>query len=449
MGNNVIVSFEGDIVKVAYISKKGKKLVVDDALTFNNEDFDDFLAKEKAKEFIVVNNFRDAFQDIFLIPPVKKKYAKNLIENEIKQKSPFDEFTYIYRIIGEKLEGNRTLQEISVYVVKTESLTQITERFIDKSKIVKAIYPHIYSVASEVPFDEESVLCVSEVGHNRILFLLKDGKVEFVRAVQASEKGIGDSDIQSINVTVNYCKQVLKTSPTGIVLIGDLSQHFTATVDIDIPIISPLKPKNVKVQNDVYSDFVYPISALGVSKESNISPKDYSGFYSTWKMLKYSAAAFILLSIAGLLYSGYSLVNVFNEKGKLDSLKKEIAGYDVNALNVYNKRKSEFETYKGFVESSGKTVSMPILKNFLTSFSDANTEKVSIEDISMRIEGEVLKTSIKGEVNETFDDEEGGLMKYTHYQEFIDSLTGLKGIAVKKHALVPKKRDFTIELESR
>lgn len=449
MGKNIVVSFEGDIIKVVYISKKGKQLVVDDALTFKNEEFDDFLEKEKAKEFLVVNNFTDAFQDIFLIPPVKAKYAKNLIESEIKQKSPFEDFTYTYRVIGEKMEGNRKLQEVAVYVVRTEDLTRITERFIEKKKLVKAIYPHIYSVASEVPFEKDSVLCVSETGRSRVLFLLKNGKIEFVRSVQSSDEGIGDSDIQSINVTVNYCKQVLKTSPSHIVLMGDLSAKFIATAEIDIPIVSPLKPKRVRAQNDVYFDFVYPISALGASKETNISPKDYKGFYLTWKSLRYSAAAFIILSIAGLLFSGYSLVNVFSAKGEMNSLKNEITGFDENTLTTYNRRISEFESYKGFVEASTNTARMPVLKNFLTSFTDANTDNVSIDSINMRITGETLKTIIKGTVNDSPDDEKGGLQKYKYYQQFIDSLTGLKGIKIKTHELVPKQRDFRLELESK
>lgn len=449
MGKNVIVSFEGEIVKVAYISKKGKQVVVDDAITCKKEDFDSFLEKEKAKEFIVVNNFKDAFQDIFLIPPVKSKYAKNLIESEIKQKSPFEDFTYTYRVVGEKLEGNRKMQEISVYVVKTEDVKSITERFIEKGKIVKAIYPHIYSVASEMHFEDDSVLCVSESGQSRVLFLIKNGKIEFVRSVQATDSGISDADIQSINVTVNYCKQVLKASPSYIVLVGNLCGNYNATQQIDVPIICPIKPKNLKVQNDIYLDFIFAVSARGASKEINVSPKDYKSFYTIWKSFQYSAIAFIILSLAGALYAGYSGVDVLSSQGKMRSLKKEITGMDKNTLSMYTKRKSEFESYKGFVESSKKTATMPVIKNFLTSFADANTQNVSIGTMSMKINGDKLNINITGLVNEGSDDEKEGFQKYTYYQEFIDSVTKLNGISVVKHALTPKQRDFIIELESR
>ncbi|MBI4843510.1 MAG: hypothetical protein HY809_04205 [Nitrospirae bacterium] len=449
MGKNVIVSFEGDIVKVAYISKKGKKFVVNDALTFSNKEFDSFLQKEKAKEFIVVNNFRESFQDIFLIPPVKSKYAKNLIEAEIKQKSPFEDFTYTYRVVGEKLEGNRKMNEISVFVVKTADVANITERFITHRKLVKGIYPHIYAVASAAPFEDDSVLCVTESSHSRILFLLKNGKIEFVRAVQAGAAGISDADLQSINVTANYCKQVLKASPSQIVLLGGLCQNFSATTALDIPMVCPLKPANIKAQNDVYLDFIYPISALKVPKEADVTKKDYKGFYLSWKLFRFSAAALIALAVAGLLFSGYSLMSVFSEKGRLNSIKKEIAANDKNTLANYNKRKAEFESYKGFVEASKATAGMPVLKNFLTSFADAKTDSVSINTISMKISGEVLNTHIDGAVNASPDDATGGLQKYTYYQEFIDSLMKLQGISVKQHELVPKQRDFKIDLESK
>jgi hypothetical protein len=449
MGKNVIVSFEGEIVRVVYTSNKRMQLVIDDALTFTQEEFDDFLEKEKAKEFIVVNNFVDSFQDIFLIPPVKKKYQKNLIESEIKQKTPFEDFNYTYRVIGEKLEGKRKMQEVSVFVVKTDDVTNITERFIEHKKLVKGIFPHIYSVASEVDFGDESVLCVSETGNNRILFLIKNGKIEFVRAVQSSGEGINDADIQSINVTVNYCKQVLKTEPAQIVLIGNLCQNFNTTMAVDIPIVCPLVPKKVKAQSDVYLDFVYPISALGASKDIDVTTKDYKGFYMTWKMLKYSAAVFLVLAIAGGLFAGYSIVKTLGAKSRLKAVKREIHNFDENILIQYNKRKAEFESYKGFAEAAKLTATMPIIKNFLTSFSDAKTDNVTIESIIMRVNGGTLKTTISGTVNSETDDEKGGLQRYTLYQEFIDSISGLKGISVRKHSLTPKKTDFNIELESR
>lgn len=449
MGKNVIVSFEGEVVKVVYASKKGKKHVIDDALTFTQEEFDDFLEKEKAKEFIVVNNFTDSFQDIFLIPPVKKKYTKNLIEAEIKQKSPFEDFNYTYRIIGEKLEGNRKMQEVSVFVVKTDDVTNITERFIEKGKLVKGIFPHIYSVASEVHFEEESVLCVSETGHNRVLFLIKNGKIEFVRAVQSSEEGINDSDIQSINVTVNYCKQVLKTDPSQILLVGNLCRHFNTTMEMDIPIACPIMPQKIKAQNDVYLDFIYPISALNASKDIDITVKDYKNFYMTWKIFRYSAAALVVLAIAGALFAGFSVVKTLGAKSKFKTVKSEIQNFDENILIEYNKRKAQFERYKGFAEAVKKTATMPVIKNFLASFSDAKTDNVTIESIVMKVDGGTLKTTIKGTVNAASDDDKGGLQRYTLYQEFIDSVSGLKGISIKKHSLTPKKTDFKVELESR
>jgi hypothetical protein len=282
-----------------------------------------------------------------------------------------------------------------------------------------------------------------------VLFLIKNGKIEFVRAVQSGDEGIGDADIQSINVTVNYCKQVLKTSPSNIYLIGNLGQQFHATAEIDIPIACPLMPANVKAQNEVYLDLVYAISAVKAKKDIDISQKDYKSFYNTWKLLKYSAATFAVLFVVGLLYSGYLGFNTLSAKGKLKSLKQEIASFDADTLAQYKKRKSAFKSYKGFVDANKKTARMPVVKNFLTSFSDANTENVSIGAIRMIIKGDTLKTTIDGMVNETPGDEKGGFQKYTYYQEFIDSVIGLKDITVKKHVLTPKERNFKIELESK
>jgi hypothetical protein len=300
-----------------------------------------------------------------------------------------------------------------------------------------------------VHFGEESVLCVSETGHKRVLFLIKNGKIEFVRAVQSGEEGINDADIQSINVTVNYCKQVLKTDPAQIVLVGSLCQQLNTTMEMDVPLVCPLMPQKIKAQNDVYLDFIYPISALNASKDIDITVKDYKGFYMTWKMLRYSAAVFMVLAMAGALFAGYSIVKTLSAKSRFKTVKREIQNFDENILIQYNKRKAEFERYKGFAEAVKKTATMPVIKNFLASFSDAQTDNVTIESINMKVDGGTLKTTISGTVNIEADDDKGGLQRYTLYQEFIDSISGLKGISVRKHSLTPKRTDFMIELESR
>ena len=57
----VVVSFEDETIRVLYATFRRKNIVVDDAIILRNEQFDDFLLKEKQKEFIITNSFKDFF----------------------------------------------------------------------------------------------------------------------------------------------------------------------------------------------------------------------------------------------------------------------------------------------------------------------------------------------------------------------------------------------------
>ena len=117
MLRRAVVSFEDETIKVIYATVKGKETVVDDTLVLKAEEFDDFLRKEKAKEFMVVNSFKDFFQETILIPPTKKRFTKKLIEIEISKRSQFKDFSFLYAISGEKIVELRKMRKASVFAV--------------------------------------------------------------------------------------------------------------------------------------------------------------------------------------------------------------------------------------------------------------------------------------------------------------------------------------------
>lgn len=84
MDKVISVSFEDDIVKVVYAGKKGKDITVKDVLTLKEREFDDFLSREKTNAFIVVNSFKEFFQEILSLPITKKNILKNLVREEVK-----------------------------------------------------------------------------------------------------------------------------------------------------------------------------------------------------------------------------------------------------------------------------------------------------------------------------------------------------------------------------
>lgn len=451
MGTDIAVSFENEVVKIVYASLIKGELVVHDAFVLKDKELDSFLEKERTKEFIVVKDFKDIYQDRLFIPPAKKKYIKGLIEAGIRKKSPFEEFSYLYRLIGERFVDRKKMKEFSVFVVKVDEIKDIVNRFIDKGKIVKAFYPHVFSITNQVNHEAGSVLCVSGADINRTLFVLTDGKVEFVRVIPSSGRSISDSDIQSINSTINYCKQTLKISLTSTIFIGEVCKDYNTTMDIETPVNCLVKPDNVKVPVELYLDFIYPVSAFFTKKELDIAPSDYKDFYSKRKLFRYSAAVFILLSVAGVVYSGYILKNTIQGKNKINVIRRSLTNInDITAL--YVRKESELERYAPFITFNKKTEGVPEIQGFLSAFSEIYTRNIKIESITMEIEGSALKTKVGGRVKGgSSGDIHGaiGYQKFIDYQRFIDSIKMIKSMTIKNQALSPEGRVFQVDIEYR
>ena len=83
---------------------------VDQRMSFATKGFTGFLEKEKAREFVVVNSFRETFQETFLIPHTSGKYRRKIIEIEIRKRCAFDSFSYLYLLPGEKFVENKKVE---------------------------------------------------------------------------------------------------------------------------------------------------------------------------------------------------------------------------------------------------------------------------------------------------------------------------------------------------
>ncbi len=139
MPKNVIVSFEEDIIRVVYAGGTSRSPVITNAFTLDDSEFEDFLKKEKTREFIVVNSFSDYFFDTVVIPPAKGKLVRVLLENEIrKPRSLFKEGKAPVKFIFPSTEAGfvracQTFFEsiLDNEVVDRERLRQLVEEVLD------------------------------------------------------------------------------------------------------------------------------------------------------------------------------------------------------------------------------------------------------------------------------------------------------------------------------
>ncbi|MEW6162908.1 MAG: hypothetical protein AB1606_06320 [Nitrospirota bacterium] len=439
MGRAIVVSFEDETIRVLYATLRRKNIVVDDALILRNEQFDDFLLKEKRKEFIVVNSFKDFFQDTILVPPTKTRLIKILIEAEIRKRSQLKDFSFIYTITGEKIVQQRRMKEVFVFAVRNEDIKEIVNRFILKGKVIKAIYPDIFSLACLIGPEPMPLLCVSETGLNKNIFLIKDGVIQFIRIAQSLEQGIGDVDIQGIKMTINYCRQTLKINPYLIMLIGSLCSNYNVTVDTSIPIAclttSPL--------SSALLDFISPLSALFIPRDRDINllTIEYKNLFRTRLLLRYSTALLLSLSIIGMGYTGFIVKNIIESKDRLSSIRGNLPDID-NTLTIYDMKKTELAGYMPFVTSLRNAASIPDIQRFLSLLSELKVDNIRIDSISINTGNNILNVELKGSVKT-----EGYAGMQMDYQKLINSIVGLKGASIKSHGLDFKDKSFHIKME--
>lgn len=460
MGRAVVVSLEDTTIKVVYASLKGRDVIVKDALKLKDDQLDDFLLKEKTKEFIVVNSFKDSFQDTVLIPSVKKSFIRKLLEAEIEKRAALNDFSFLYTVLGEKVVENRRLKEFFVFAVRNEELRDIINRFVNKGKVVKAIYPDIFSIACLIETDIMPVLCVSEAGLNKNIFLIKDGKLQFLRTAQSLEQGINDIDIENINMTVNYCRQALRINPSFILLAGGLCSNYNAVAVATLPVACLIQEPGARtgphsarrrLQSPAKSgfyglgflDFVSPISSFFIPSgiDMNLLPGEYRNFFRTRLFLQYITLLFLAGSFIGMCYGAYILRDISDLRHRLDAIRRDLVGVEA-VFSSYIDKREELNRYMPFVTFLKGAESAPDAGRFLSLLSGIKTENLRINSISLNITDNVVNGNIRGEINA-----EGYADTQMYYDRFLESVKGLKGIIIKSHGLELRDKSFHAEIK--
>ncbi len=441
MKRSVVVSFEGENIKVIYASFKREKVFVNDALSLNDGQFDSFLDKEKTKEFTVINNFKDFYQDVILVPPVKNRYLKKIIDSEIRKKVPFQDFSSLHTLLGERVVENRKMREVFFYAVRNSEINNIIGRFADRGKIVRSVYPDIFPLAAMAGAADRTVLCVSETGQDKNLFLAVNGRVWFARSVRSIGPGLNEDDLQILDMTLNYCRQTYRVNPSHIVTIGSVCGSYNLDMESTIPAACLVPPQTVSAANDVALRFISPISALFAKKEFDICPREHRNFYLARKFLQNSAAVLASLSVITAIYAGFLAKNVLEARSLLAQLRTSVPA--VEAWTSYRAKKSEFEAYAPLLSVLRVEASAPDITRFFLSLAESETRNINLDSITLNIKGDVMISGVEGSVKAR---SYAGTLAF--YQRFIDSIRK-NGMTVRTDELVLKDNKFRMEVEYR
>lgn len=443
MKNSVVVSFENQKIRVVYTYRKGRSHFIKDVLTLNDTQFGDFLRRDKTKEFIVVSNFKETYQNTIHVPVVKNKYLEKIIEIEIRKKCPYRDFSYIYHLSGEKIIENRKTLELFVFAVENAELLNLINRFTDMGKTVKAVYPDVFSLSSMIRTDGKYALCVSGVGMNKNLFLINNRKMVFVREASSIEADMTDFDMRNVEMTINYCRQTLRINPSFVVLTGNLCQNFNVTHNTSVPVVCLLPPPDIRMDSRAILDDMTAISALSAGNDCDITPRDFKNVNFTISLLRYSTATLLCLFILSVLYTTIVYKSTLPAREEFQNSVKALPDID-RVIPSYEREMSRFNDYRSLIaslESSGKS---PDILDLLKAFTRLKGDRVRLDTIEVSSNEGVLHSRIKGTVLSENYAEAG-----TVYEKFMGSLEDIKNLTITKNLFELKDKKLFVEADYR
>lgn len=441
MGKTVAVSFEEDSVKIVHASLKGNEISIDRAEIIPNDQFDNYLQKEKSKEFVVTHDFNESYHNVVTIPIVRARHLEKVVESEIRRATEIKDFSFIYTPLGERVIENKKVFEVSYFAVKNEELRNVVKRFYDNGKIVKALYPTVFSTIPLFKSKDEATIGVLGTKTEKSAFLIKKGAIYFIRKFKSLTEDLSDIDIQDINMTINYCLQNIRINPSSILLAGSLSRLYNVSIAPSVPIASLYKADYIHCSEETFNDFIVPISSLHASRASNILSKEFKNIYMLKNYIVNASRFFIILTLLCLGFILYDVRNIVNTKAMLESMKKNNADI-VQILSDYTTKETEIKRYMPVINFLNKSTSG--IQRLLTALGKMDIKNSKFDSIEATAKEDSFLVTINGTTNaKTYTSTQAS------FQDIVDSLSKIENIKITDKTIDINKKTFSIKMEYR
>lgn len=437
----IAVSFEEENTKIVHASLRDTGIFVEKTETIPNDQFDIYLKKETSKEFIVTCDFTESYHNVITLPVVKARHLEKIIESEIRKTSEIKDFSFIYTIIGERVIENKKVLEVSYFAVKNEEIRKVAGRFYDNGKTIKALYPSVFSTVplfrSEA--SEEAIIGVLGAKTEKTAFLIRKGAIYFIRKFKSLSTDISAIDIQDINMTINYCLQNVRINPSMVMLAGNLSRLYNISERPSIPLACLNKTADIRCSEDIFNEFIVPISSFHASRASNILNREFKNINILNNYMTNASRVFIALALLCLGLMLHDATNVLNIKGLLKSVKKTNADIE-SVLSDYRAKETELTRYLPVVNFLEKPV--PAAQKLLIALGEIDMKNSSVNSIEAVAKDNSFEIVINGTVEaDTYSSIQ------TAFQDLTDSLNKVQNSKITDKALDIDKKTFIIKMD--
>jgi hypothetical protein len=443
LSKTVAVSFEEDSVKIVHASLKGGSLSIEKTNTISEVQLESYLKNEKATNFVVTCEFKEAFHGTLNTPVVKPQYLVKIIESEIKKAINATSLSFIYTNLGERVIENKKVLEIFYYAVKSEEVKNIVGRFYECGKTVSALYPSVFSASAVLL--EKSVnagMGVYSTGQEKVSFFTKDGNIQFIRTYEALEPELTDFDIQNINMTISYCFQNIRISPSSIFLMGNLSEAPDVNTLPSAPLACLYKSGNIACENKIFMQYLLPIASYYVPKTSNILSREFRNLYLLKSYMSYATKTFDTVALLIIMFM------VFQIKGIIDT-KEAIAAalnshHDLNPIyNEYSEKKERIQPFLPVISFINKPSAD--LRHLLVSLGGTDLEGLKLNTIEASTKDQTsYAVTLKG----TGDTNTYASLQ-SSFDGFVNYLSNNRGINILSKTLDVSNKSIVIKFEYR
>jgi hypothetical protein len=441
LGKTAAVSFEGDSVKIVHASLTGKSITVKKTETVPENEFNDYLRREKATEFIVTSEFRESYHDVITTPVVKEHFLKKIIESEIRKVLVQKEFSFIYTPIGEKVVENRKVMEVFYYAVPKDAVRNIAERFYENGKTVRALFPAVFSAASLIDsgMPGEANMGIFRAGNSRFAFFIKKGKVYFIRNYESLEAELSDFDVQNINMTTSYCFQNFRVNPSAVFLMGPLSESYRTGAVSTSPLACLSGPGYIHCRREIFSEFMLPLASFSTPGKLNILSREFREIYQLKNYMEYASRIFIILALICIGAASFELKDVAERKKQITLAKKNSRDIE-SVFAAYHAREQKINQYRPAVEFLNKPA--PSIQRLFVLLGETEFREMTLSKIHALLRDDNnYSVILEGTASAA---------TYTAMQDSLDhaakELSKIGNIEVANHSAVLEDKTFTIEL---
>ncbi|MFH1081047.1 MAG: hypothetical protein V1766_12460 [Pseudomonadota bacterium] len=451
MKKQVAVSFEDSHVRVVFASQDKGKTAVQRTVLLREEEFDAFLEANKLPNLSVVYPFRNFYSDVLSVPLVKKSYLKVIIESEIKKRFPdLNQFSFCYSVLADKSSEEKKLREVFFLAVDNRDIDRVLQRFERHGKTVKFIYPDTVAVSHFIQarddFAGKNVLGFYASEMDKVLLLIKNGQIRFIRVTPSTGKMIRDTDIDNINMTTSYCRQSLRLNPDQLVALNVSPATEATSGHTVIPVIGIGPPAGLAVPDETYRDNMAPLAAILFSdrlKDDSLLPHGYRVLYIQRYAVAYAILFFLLFSLIGLSYLTMNLTEVLLQKEKINRLRKDISGAET-IISAYDKNSAGLQMIIPLIQFINEVRSGPDMQKTLTSLDFLPMEGIDIQSVQLNNKKDVLQLQLSGKI-----DSKNYRDMHNMLQQLLNRINKDAGMVILSRNLELKNGQFQIEAEAK